>query len=217
MTPDELLRKAYGRALEARTVPERARCVSPDALFALVRREGREAERLATLDHAMACPACRDEFELLRALEQAGDADIRHAVEGIRWKRNLSIGLAASALLAVGVATGRRLLDRDAVEVMRGDGGGITLISPAEGTGPTNGTDSLTFVWSAVPGAEAYLMEVLTADGAPVFSTRTSDTTYTLAAGEALPRGEYRWAIQSYVRDGTEARSPTRRLSVRAP
>lgn len=217
MRPDERLVEAYQRAVQARTAPDRAECVSPEALLALVRREGREADRLATLDHAMACPACRDEFELLRSLERAGGEDVRHAVDGIRWKRNLSMALAASVVLAVGVGTGRRLLDRPERDVMRGDGSGITLIAPAEGMAARASTDSLTFVWSPVPGAETYLVEVLSADGSSVLSARTRDTTYTLRANDVPLRGEYRWAIQAYVRDGTEARSPARRLTILAP
>lgn len=217
MTPDDRMREAYSRAVEARTAPRRAGCASPDAMLALVRREGREADRLATLDHAMACAACREEFELLRSLERAGGDDARKAVEGIRWKRHLAMALAASVVLAVGVETGRRVMERDQRDVMRGAGDGVTLIAPAEGAAARAGTDSLTFAWTTVPGAEAYLVEVLSADGSPVVSQRTRDTTYTIGAANGLPAGEYRWLVQSYAADGTEARSPARRLTLTTP
>ena len=69
---DEGLREAYQRALATRAPRELAVCPAPEAILALVRREGSEDERLSVLDHAMACPACRQEFELLRAIEGAG-------------------------------------------------------------------------------------------------------------------------------------------------
>ena len=217
MTADEKVREAYRRAVEARTAPPRAACVSADALLALVRREGREADRLATLDHAMACAPCRAEFELLRSLERAGGEHARAAVEGIRWKRHVAMALAASVVLAVGVGTGRQVLGRGEPDVMRGEGDGVTLIAPAEGAAAGAGADSLTFTWASVAGAEAYQVEVLSAEGAPVLSARTRDTTYTVAPADALPAGEYRWLIQSYAADGTESRSPARRLILTSP
>ena len=48
------LKEAYQAHL-ARSRRDRASCPPPEAIQALVRREGDEADRLATLDHVMAC------------------------------------------------------------------------------------------------------------------------------------------------------------------
>ena len=69
MIDDELLRTAY--AVHLRRDADRVEasvCPSPEALLALVRREGAEADRLAVLDHVMSCAHCRAEFDLLRAV-----------------------------------------------------------------------------------------------------------------------------------------------------
>ena len=71
---DARLRDAYAQAVALRREQSRSACASPDALLAVVRREGREDIRLATLDHALACPDCGRELELLRSIERAGGA-----------------------------------------------------------------------------------------------------------------------------------------------
>ena len=65
---DEALREAYQRVLDARRVGGREPCVAPEAMLALLRREGTEEHRLEALDHVMRCGACRSEFELLATL-----------------------------------------------------------------------------------------------------------------------------------------------------
>lgn len=218
MTTDDRLREAYARAVDARTVAQRAGCVAPEALLGLVRREGREVERLATLDHAMSCAACRDEFELLRALERSGAPEVQQAVDGIRWKRNLSMAVAASAILAVGLGPARRLLDEGREDVMRSAGSAITLVSPDEGASATAaGGDSLTFVWRPVTGAERYVVELLAADGTSALRAQTTDTMYRSAPDRPLDAGEYRWWVLAQAGDGTERRSDARRFIVRAP
>jgi len=47
-------------------------CPSPEDLQALVQRQGDEDARLAILDHVMTCAPCRNEFNVLRAVEKAG-------------------------------------------------------------------------------------------------------------------------------------------------
>jgi hypothetical protein len=63
---DARLRDLYARGLH--TPDERRGCPDADTMLALVRGEGAEEQRLATIDHVMSCEACSREFELLRAL-----------------------------------------------------------------------------------------------------------------------------------------------------
>ena len=50
---------------------DRAGCVSPEQLVALVDGRVPEIKRLELLDHVMACSRCRREFELLKAISEA--------------------------------------------------------------------------------------------------------------------------------------------------
>lgn len=214
MTTDDRLRDAYGRAIEARAVAARARCVSPEALLALVRREGREVERLATLDHAMNCAACREEFELLRSIERAGGDDVRQAVEGIRWKRNLSMAIAASAILAIGIGTGRQVLDPDDGDIMRsGASDEIGLVAPAVSASLRAG-GAVTFTWRSVPGAPSYVLELLDADGEVAWTGLTRDTTLSMPIADLLPPGAYHWTVRARSEDGRELRSVARPMRV---
>lgn len=212
MTGDERLREAYSRAAEARGAPARARCASPEALLAVVRREGREADRLATLDHAMACIACREELELLRAIERAGGADARDAVERIRWRRYATVALAASALLAISLGPGRRYWQRDDGDTMRGAADEVTPVAPASDAVVARAP--VTFAWRAVPGTRRYTLEVLTSEGAVALSQPTADTTLVVGAPLALSPGEYRWWVRAQAEDGSERRSIARRLRI---
>lgn len=214
MTSDERLRDAYTRAVDARTAPQRTGCVTPDALLALVRADGREADRLATLDHAMACAACRDEFELLRSVERAGGEDVRHAVAGIRWKRHLSMAIAASVVLAVGLNTGRRVMDTDDGPMRSGPDTDIVLVSPALSETLRAG-HPVTFAWHAVPGARSYLVELLTPQGDVAIDAQTRDTTVKTALASSLRPGDYYWSVRALVEDGSERRSEARIARIR--
>ena len=206
---DERLRELYSRAVQARRDPARASCPSPDALLALARREGSEQDRLTVLDHAMACPACRADFELLRSIETARRVDADAGARHIRWRRPVGVALvtALAAALALFAVLGPWQRSR-ARDVYRGSAD-VEVISPpadASGTGP------FTFVWHPVPGARRYVLEVLTPDGSLRATTETTDTTVTLG-GAVLGTGDYRWSVRARL-DGGEQRSPARRLRV---
>lgn len=216
MTTDQRLREAYARAVEARDVSSRAACVSPEALLALARREGRERDRLATLDHAMSCAACRRELELLRAIERAGDEGVQQAVERIRWRRYVSIAIAASAVLAVlavSLGPGRQLWDRDGGDVARSPGSDVVLLAPATAVSMSAGAP-LVFTWRPVPGARDYTLEVLTSEGMVALSRQTPDTSLTVAPPASLAPGEYHWTVRARGDGGAEHRSDARRLRV---
>ncbi len=219
---DEGLRAAYERALATRTPGERAACPAPEAILALVRRQGREAERLAQLDHIMACAACREEFELLRAIERAGEkaAAAEHGpssepgpvVGHIAWRRWVPLAAAAALVLVIAVGPGRQLWKR-APEQVRGGAGAVALIGPADGSAPAGAT--VGFVWHASPGAERYTLELLTGGGNVALSRTTTDTALTVVLRPALPAGDYRWWVSATSADGSETRSATRVLRLR--
>jgi len=213
------LRELYKLVLATRDGGDRAQCVSPEALLALVRREGPEPERSATLDHVMACDACRREFDMLRAIELAGEE-----VEGVpaarrplrrAWRHAASLAVAATLLVAVGLGLrDRGRVPGDVGDISRGAGDGVTLVAPA--TEIANGAP-LVFVWHPDPGANRYLLEVLAADGSVVVSESTADTTLTLRDATRLaPGADYSWWVRSVGDGGAQRASSVRPLRLRS-
>lgn len=228
---EEGLREAYERALAARGGPgERSACPAPEAILALVRRAGDEERRLAVLDHVMACPACRNEFELLRAIERAGEQATRgeapagvgdggaagagRVVGHIAWRRWVPLAAAAALVLVVALGPGRRLWEPRA-ESVRGGGASLALVAPADAAATAERT--VRFVWRSAPGAEHYTLELLTGGGTLVLSRATPDTILTLPMSPALAPGDYRWWVTAAAADGSETRSATRTLRLGSP
>ncbi len=195
----EGLGQLYRRRVDAGSVPATG-CVSPEAMLALLEREGPESERLATLEHVMSCPACHREYEWLsavgRAANEAGGGPPHQAL----WRR---APLALAASLVAAVAAG--LLVRNQMgaggEPIRGETGDIVLAAPAAGLSPTAAP---MFTWHPIGEASGYVLEIQGADRGVIRSDTTADTTLSLPS--ALPAGEYRWWVRE-VTDGAEPRS----------
>lgn len=208
---DERLRELYRKAVAQESGlpgPGAASCVTAEQLLDLVRRKGSEQSRLATLDHVMACPSCRHEFDLLRAVEQAGVESGARPKARWQWRNLAPIGLAASLLLAVGVAIG---LDRgESPDPPRGASGGVTLVAPAA---QVAAHEPITFVWRPVRHANRYVLELLEGGGggATVLSRETSDTAVVLDSKLFQPGAEYAWWVRAITPAG-ELASPLRPL-----
>ena len=187
------------RRVDARSAPADG-CVSPEAMVALLEREGPESERLATLEHVMSCSDCHREYEWLsavgRAANEAGGPPARQAL----WRR-APLALAASLVAAVAAGFLVRSQMRGGSEPIRGETGDIMLAAPASGTAPV---DAPVFAWHPVADASGYVLEIQGAGHAVVRSDTTADTTLSLPS--ALPAGAYRWWVRE-VTDGTEPRS----------
>lgn len=204
---DERLRELYATAQAGRTAGEGGEHPAPEAIAALVGREGPEEARLATLDHVMACPECRRDFDLLRAVERAGVESGAAARPGGRRSWFMPAALAASVLLAVGV--GRVALRSDGGDTTRGGGDAVELVQP----GPEAAAgDAITFSWHAVPGASRYELELLDAGGGVAALATTTDTTASPASARALPPGDYRWWVRATTSDARSLRSALRPL-----
>lgn len=204
---DERLRELYATAMRGRAAGPGGAHAAPEALAALVRREGAEEARLATLDHVMSCAGCRRDFELLSAVERAGLESGAAGRAGARRSWFMPAALAASLLVAIGLG---RTLTRPTDDATRGGGGSaIVLLQPAA---EAVSGDSPIFAWRPVPGASRYELELLDAGGSVAASARTADTTASPAAVRALPPGEYRWWVRAATSDGRPLRSALRAL-----
>ena len=204
---DDRLRALYAIAQTGRPPGPGGEHPAPEAIAALVRREGPEEGRLATLDHVMSCADCRRDFDLLRAVERAG---VESGAAGRSGRRAwlMPAALAASFLLAVGL--GRTVLRSGGDDTTRGgDRGAVILVQPGR---EARAGDSLTFSWRAVPGASRYEIEVLNAGGGVVASAATTDTTISSEATRLLPPGDYRWWVRATTPDARALRSAIRPL-----
>ena len=202
---DEALRRAYQAGLSVRK--ERQDCPSPEALNALVNREGDEATRLAVLDHVMSCTACRRDFELLRAVHVAGR-------DRPAW-RYQPLALAASIALLVGLG-GAALWTRLAPpekDTLRGTGAQVETIQPAGGAVIT---PPLLLAWRPVAGARSYTVELLASDGRLVQSWTTSDTSVAVSPGtRQVSPGSFAWWVRAHLLDGSERHSSVLRFEFR--
>ena len=207
---DEQLRERYARAVAASRDSHRAACPTPEALLAAVRREGAEQRRLTVLDHALGCADCRQDLELLRAIEASRRADPGTRVESRRWAAPLYIVLAASVALVAALTVWERSQRTTAADVLRGSGAAVAAIAPLPDA--TVADRPLAFTWHAVPGARRYVLEVLTAQGAVSVTRTTTDTVFTFG-DPALGTGEYTWWVRAQL-DGGEIRSAARHLRI---
>jgi hypothetical protein len=206
---DQQLRAIYSGIMTSRQGSRQSACPDPEAILALVRREGSEETRLATLDHVMSCADCRSEFDLVRSIELAGAEAGAIARPGRRWM--VPLALAASVLLAVVI--GRYALpgapERDLVR--SGEKDRLTLLAPPTET--TTGSPIL-FAWHPIEGAGRYRLEVMNAGGEVVLEAETADTAIVLQSAADLEPGEYQWWVGATA--PADARSALRPLRLKA-
>ena len=202
--PLQRIRKAYQSALEAREPSDRDSCPDPATLLELAEGMGPEACRLEALDHAMSCPICRRELDLLRALAEARPRTST-------WLRPW-MAAAASVVLLVGAGSlvwwqwGQR------GTVYRGAPEGVALVSPEPG-GTSSGV--VQFVWSGEPDAFQYVLEILDAEGVGLLRDSTADTSLVVDLRDhPAVVGRVRWWVIARLEDGTEMSSETRNLEL---
>ena len=200
----ERLQKLYAGRVTGR--PGNEPHASPDAILAVVTRDGSEEERLATLEHVMACAECHREYQWLTAVNEAGlEAEGSAAAAPRRpWWRGAPMAMAASLLVAVGAAVVLSGVLRTGDDRERGASGDIVLAGPGE---RVSGNGPITFAWHAVPGVSRYVLEVQRADGSVALADTTADTAATVIDTSRLrPDSVYRWWVREAT-DGSEPRS----------
>lgn len=208
---DEQLRQAYAGWLEQRASGGREACVSPEALLALVEQRGSEAERLATLDHAMSCAACRHDLETLRAVVAAGVKEGVAAGAGApaSWSPGFRIAATVTLLAVAGTALFMAVRP-DGSGVVRG-GNDVETVAPA---GDVSASEARTLLWRRQGNAERYRVELLTSSGDSVHAAETVDTTLTLPASVTLDAPGYLWTVSAIRAGAPYATSAPRRFRI---
>ncbi|HKU61805.1 MAG TPA: hypothetical protein VJQ44_11350 [Gemmatimonadales bacterium] len=200
------LKEAYQAHL-ARSRKDRASCPEPEAIQALVRREGDEATRLATLDHVMSCGECRTELDLLRTVEEAG---VRSGTVSAPGRRRWMMPAALAATLLVAVGLGRLALRPSDDTLRSGDLARVELVAPGA---EVPGGSPVSFAWHPVEGASRYRLEVLDEAGDLAIEAETHDTALTSDSAARLAPGSYQWWVIA-LSPGPGPRSELRRLRV---
>jgi hypothetical protein len=217
---DDELRAAFAPALRDAPTPHGPTCPTPEALRAAASGESPGAEQLRTLDLALGCAACRRELALLYAVSGAHATPARESgrvAGGIgRWPRLVPFALAASLVIAAGLAGVDRWRQRTPEDALRA--GMVATdpspVAPAEGA-TLRAAAPIAFAWRAVPGTLHYTVEVVATDGTVVLTAQTADTTFAAPSLAAATPGEYRWSVRAASDDGSTRRSAARRLVVR--
>jgi hypothetical protein len=195
---DSELQRDYQQAIALRTAASRAQCPPAAAIEALAAGEGKERDRLTTLDHVMACAHCQREFELLRAIHTAGAP--RQAAIQPRW-------YALAAALLVVVALSLFTVRRDA-SVLRGSAGADSIPVPIAPIGDVATASVRLFVWGSFAGAAQYRIEVLDPGGALRAAASVVDTTWALTDSVALlPGDELQWTVEAVMPDARRVQS----------
>lgn len=204
---DERLRDLYATALKAGAAPVRTH-PTPEAIAELVRREGPEDTRLATLDHVMSCADCRRDFDLLRTVERAGVQSGAASGRGA-GRRSWLMPAALAATLLVAVGLGRTLMTSTNDTTRGGEDSPVVLVAPGR---EAAAGDALMFAWHPVAGASRYELELLDAGGSVAASAVTTDTTASPGAARSLPPGDYQWWVRVITSDARTLRSGLRPL-----
>jgi hypothetical protein len=199
---DQQLAEAYRRAVQARATGRPAD-MPLERLEALAAGRLAEAEAAELLDRVMSDPELMREFELLRAVHQAG---VR-AGPARRWM--LPTAIAATAVFAIGgtllyrgrlAAERQQLRGAERTEV-------VSLLSPIPGA---NVTRPVEMIWRSVPDAAPYRVSVVDQNGDAVFTGATADTTLLLPDSVLQEGAPYRWWVETTVPAGVVRSAPQR-------
>ena len=199
---DERLRLAYNASLEARaSLPSHP---EPEALLAVAERSGTEADRLAVLDHVMACAVCRRELDLIRASAAAAGMPRQRT-----WFRSPSFGLLALAAVLLIIAGVRMYMasgDAEAGPHLRG--GSAVATYPARWL--PSGDAGL--AWRPTTDAASYRVEVLDEAGNAVVDSTVRDTSLVVPDALLRNRRGLSWSVTATRGDGSTVASLAVRL-----
>jgi hypothetical protein len=212
---EDRMRALYAQHTALRALSDPPCQVSLDAMIDVLEHRGPDEARRETMAEILRSPACREEFELLRAMVRASQA-----VEApVAPKPALKVaGLtpmqwrwAAGIIVVVGIGLlGLILRDRPS-DQLRGGASGIAMHGPSAeqrvGSLPR-------FVWGRYDGAIDYRFQLLSESGQVVYSASGTDTVATLPSDVVVSTGRYLWNVTAEMPGGASVNSGTRGVVV---
>ena len=204
---DDTLRSAYAEFLSSRG-SGRTDCATPEALLAVADGSASEADRLTTLRHVGRCRACQADLDLLRSARIAAES----TDSAPRWERWPAMAAAVVLVIAGGLAI-RAATRGTTTDVMRDGTASFQLLAPIE---DTTIAPPVRLVWSSLPDAIRYEVEVVTPGGQVAFRNSTRDTALTVPSEVVVHGADYRWWVVGVLPQG-DRRSATRRLRIAKP
>jgi hypothetical protein len=201
---EDRLRSLYNEALERRARTEQPCAVPLESMLEVLERRGPEETRLRVLRDILRSPSCLKEFELLRAVVRANQAERARRVPPLIWRWAAGIALIVGAGLAVRFWPPRE-------EPLRGAGVAVTLLTPSESAQLTS---SPAFAWRPATGVLEYRLEVLSDSGAVLYSATIHDTMAALPPDLLLPGHTYEWRVVASLSSGRSVPSAPRRFTL---
>jgi len=173
----------------------------------LATNELAEAERDALLGHVFACAECSEVWKGVLALnrdaEDEGLIERQDRAPRSLWRsRFMPLALAATVVLAVG---GVLMIRQPApTETARG----TATLAAVDGLMMAYSTQNIPmFVWTPVPEATGYRIELFTEDGRPYWSAEVTAPPTPWPAELPRVKGAYRWRVEAIGSGGPVARS----------
>jgi hypothetical protein len=212
---EERMRDLYARHTALRAATDPPCQVSLDAMIDVLQHRGSEEERRQVMGEILRNPACREEFELLRAVVRASEpfqAEVdsppgvrKPFLTPVQWR------VAAGIVLLVGIGLAGLIARRGPRDQLRGGNSGIPMYDPRD-EAQVHGLPR--FVWGSMAGAIDYRFQLLNESGQVVYSMTGTDTVLQVPSDAAVPAGRYLWNVTVQMPGGVAINSPTRGLVV---
>lgn len=207
---EERMRELYARHTALRAASDPPCEVSLDAMIDVLEHHGSEDHRREIMAQILRSPACREEFELLRALVRAGEEAEAPAEPEPSFKipalTPMQWRIAAGIFLLVGVGLIGFIVKTRPANQLRAGGSAIPMYDPRD----EERVRSLPgFVYGRVEGAVDYRFQLLSESGAIMYSTHGTDTVVFIPSEVEIPTGRYLWNVTVSMAGGNSINSRT--------
>jgi hypothetical protein len=212
---EERMRELYARHTALRAATDPPCQVSLDAMIDVLEHHGSEDHRREIMAEILRSPACREEFELLRALVRASEGVEMPAEPEPAFRTPVLTPAqwrwAAGIIVVVGIGLIGLIVRTRPADQLRGSASAIALYDPRD----EERVRSLPgFVWGRYEGAIDYRFQLLSESGQVVFSSSGTDTVAFVPSDVAVPTGRYLWNVSVQMPGGAAVNSKTRGVVV---
>lgn len=212
---EERMRDLYARHTAFRAATDPPCQVSLEAMIEVLEHHGSEDHRREIMAEILRNPACREEFELLRAMVRASEGVTIPAEAERSHKTPLFTPLqwrwAAGIIVVVGIGLIGLMLRPRPADQMRGGASEVAMYGPRD----QERVRSLPgFVWGRVEGAIDYRFQLLSESGQVVYSASGTDTVAFVPSDVPVAPGRYLWNVTVEMPGGVAVNSRTRGVVV---